>query len=358
MPDVLNKIGINSRKPWLIFNLLLALLAVSLAIIVSEITLRVLGKTPGYIAAYGLIPVDQIKVLEPPQFVTDEEGVFKANLNYKWAEDIHINSNGFRSRELKPVTTTQKKILFIGDSFTWGSGADPITNSFVDIISRHGYVTFNTGIPGTGPVQYAFLAEKYGPILKPNIIIVIFCMRNDFDSPYPMLPNNNLWHITNAGWLFARDKNGNYLTAQDAYKQYYAKIHGEQNPLQQFLYKSVLGTYFYTMISKIKYKLIGNSNDDRIEYNKNVVRKALQCIKVVADKNKAQLKLFIVPVKPQLIDNYRFSIDSDYHIFKDFRPLIPDFLNEYDYQPDGHFNNSGNRKYAEFILKEIKSKKE
>jgi len=53
------------------------------------------------------------------------------------------------------------KILFLGDSFTWGASAKPITNCFVDIVTRRGYLTFNTGIPGTGLNQYVYIAEKY-----------------------------------------------------------------------------------------------------------------------------------------------------------------------------------------------------
>jgi hypothetical protein len=356
MSNTLIKRGSLPGKHGLVFYLMSVFIAFLMATIIGEFALRIIGKTPGYIASYGLRPVDRIIVDEPQQFVADGEGVFKANLNYKWPDDIKINSEGFRSIEFKPNDNEQKKILFLGDSFTWGNGAEPITESFVDIISRHGYVTLNTGIPGTGPVQYAFLAEKYVPLLKPDIVIIMFCMRNDFDLPYPMLPYKNLWHITNAGWLYARDDNGNYISAHDAYEQHYARIYGEKNKLQKYFFKSVIGTYGYVMFLKVMHKLTAESNQEDMGNNYDFVRNALWRIKTVAEKNGAKMMLYIIPVKPELIRDNRFSIESNYHVLKDFNPFIPDMISKDDYIPNGHFNNSGNRKYAEFILKGINMK--
>lgn len=123
-----------------------------------------------------------------------------------------------------------------------------------------------------------------------------------------------------------------------------------------FFYKSVIGTYVYVMISKVKYKLLGDSNQGDIKYNRDFVKGALGRIKAVAGRNGAEFKLYIIPVKPKLIKNRRFSVDSNYHVFEDFSPFIPDFLTKDDYHRNGHFNNSGHQKYAEFIIKGIKSK--
>jgi hypothetical protein len=219
-----------------------------------------------------------------------------------------------------------------------------------------GYLVFNTGIPGTGPVQYAYLAEKYVPLLKPDIIIVMFCMRNDFDFPHPMLPYKNLWHVTNAGWLYARDKSGNYISAEDAYHLHNANIYGEKTKLQQSFNKTVIGTYFYAALSKLRYKISGGYHQDDMKHNQDFVRQALQRIQELSHTNEAEFWLFIIPVKPQLISNERFSVKRNYHVFKNLSPFVPDFLTKEDYRKDGHFNNHGNKKYAEFIIDGLKSK--
>ncbi len=343
-------------KHEIVFKSIAILIAILSATFISEYALRVGGKAPGYIPAYGLIPVEHLKVRKPIEFIADKEGVFKANLNKEWPEEFLINSDGFRSIEFKNYKTDKKKILFLGDSYTWGSGASPITESFVDIVSRSGYVVFNTGIPGTGPIQYEYLAEKYVPFLKPDIIIIMFCMRNDFDFPHPLLPYKNLWHVTNAGWLYARDDDGNYLSPEDAYYLHNAKIYGEKTKFQQSFNKTVIGTYFYTALSKLRDRISGGSHQDEMKHNQDVARQALQRIQELAHANKAEFSLFIIPVKPQLINNERFSIKRNYHVFKNLSPFVPDFLTKEDYREDGHFNNSGNQKYAEFILERINSK--
>jgi hypothetical protein len=64
----------------------------------------------------------------------------------------------------------EMKNFFLGDSFTWGASAEPISKCFVDLVGNAGYLIFNTGIPGTKPNQYTYIAEKYIPILKPDFV--------------------------------------------------------------------------------------------------------------------------------------------------------------------------------------------
>jgi hypothetical protein len=176
------------QHPWL-SNLTILLITTVLTFCAAEVALRLNGKIPGYVPRYSnraFKPVNQLKVHE--SFITDGEGVFKANPNYEWSEEYQINSDGFRGIEFKQYDTAGTKILFLGDSLTWGASANPITNCFVDIVRRCGYLTFNTGIPGTDPNQYAYLAEKYVPLLKPYIFAVMFYLGNDLTPPLQCYP--------------------------------------------------------------------------------------------------------------------------------------------------------------------------
>ena len=331
------------------------LIPISLIVIGSELVLQHRGRKPGFIPQYKLIPADH-QLRFSRQFITDSEGVFKANLDYKWPEEIHINSDGFRSTEFKQYETKLTKILFVGDSFTWGSG-DPITNSFVDIVSRRGYLVFNTGIPGTAPNQYAFLVEKYVPLLKPDIVAVMFYMGNDIVLPLPMLPNKNLWHVTDGDWwLYAFDEDGNYLSEQDAYRYYYAKIYGRPSTLQQIFMKSVIGTYSWAFFSRIWLKLRSHGIPEDIKSVDEYTRETLTRIKRVSEEHGAKFMLFLIPVEPSLLESKKFSIENNYHIFEGLDPSICNVLTASDYLPHGHFNNAGNQKYADFILKSIEKR--
>ena len=365
-----------------------------LTLSVGEFSLRLIGKIPGYVPRYSNCAFKPVKKLEIRQsFFADHAGVFKANPNYEWSEEYQINSDGFRSIDPKEHDGTQTKILFLGDSFTWGGGAKPITNCFVDIVTRRGYLTFNTGIPGTAPNQYAYIAEKYVPLLKPEIVAVIFYMGNDLKSPDPMLPYKNLYHITNAGWLYAFDENGNYMVPQDAYNLYFAKYNAVyraayvkdsrktlRTAMRQICVKSVIGTYSWVWMSRVKGQLIHffnqsltnstsnkNYSNDSSKKNDNHlgkdltevqkwVKRSLARIRTVSENNGARFMLFLIPAHPEL-RNENNNIQDNLHIFKDFAPFIPDFLNGQDYRnlPNDHLNNSGHRKYAEFILRSVES---
>lgn len=101
--------------------------------------------------------------------------------------------------------------------------AKPYYNSFTDILLARGYLVYSAGIPGTDPAQYAAIAKKYVPILKPDMIIVCFYPGNDLlpfpREPLPLRPHE---HMTNAGF-FESAPEGKYLDAHEAYS-YYRKL--------------------------------------------------------------------------------------------------------------------------------------
>jgi hypothetical protein len=333
-----------------------------LTIFVLEIALRIAGKTSGYIPRYRTFePVDSLIV--EYSFITDAEGVFKANPEFDWPEGITINSQGFRGAEWFTDDDTRKHdILFLGDSFTWGSSARPITESFVDIVERNGYRTYNCGIPGTDPGQYAYLAEKWIPLLKPRYVAVMFYMGNDFALPRPMLPHKNLFHMTNAGMLQAFDPDGTYMTAEQAYQTYVDRSNAAsvmQKPktikerIHRAFLKTVVGTYLWTGLSQLKRKVKSvQAGAAAEEYT--FTHEFLDRIRRAAAEHSAQFLLFIIPVRPAR-ENIYTSIKSKMPVLAPFTPLIPTGFDESFYmkKPNDHFNNAGHEKYADFILKTL-----
>lgn len=365
----MSEIQHNKEQNWFyehryLSNLILVLISSLLTFLVFEFGLRLSGKKPGYVPRYANFKlVNQLEVYQ--KFLTDREGVFKANPNYEWPENeyIQINSDGFRSMEFKRYETTRTKILFLGDSHTWGASAKPITNSFVDIVSRQGYLTFNTGIAGTGPNQYAYLAQKYVPLLKPDIVAVMFSMANDLGPANPMLAHKNPWHVTNAGWIRGFDENGNYMSPQDAYDYYLAEdnaayVKDTSNSLrgavQQIFMRSVIGTYTWVGLGLGKPRLTHFEKKGDVQVQNT--QEYLSRIKTVSEKYGARFMLFLIPAHPE-IKNKSNSIEDNLHIFEDYDPFIPDFLTRYDYTdlPDRHLSNLGHRKYAEFIIRILES---
>ncbi|MCB9225535.1 MAG: SGNH/GDSL hydrolase family protein, partial [Chitinophagales bacterium] len=144
---------------------------------------------------------------------TDEIGI---NIYLKETEDIikeyTINNQGFRSTynfdsaTVNAIKDTSFVIMFIGDSHTDGCCANPITNSFVNLVDKQlNYTALNFGIGGTDPLQYKLIAQKYLLKIKPDLLIVNLCLGNDFiNFERKPNPNHPLHFQTNYNWLDAR----------------------------------------------------------------------------------------------------------------------------------------------------------
>jgi len=128
-----------------------------------------------------------------------------------------INSMGFRSIDFKNYHTQKTKVLLLGDSFTFGLTASPITNCFADLLLANNLCVFNTGITGADPAQYEAIAQYLIPLLKPDVVCINYDLSND-NMFYYRKPQSNrpAWHVTTAGWLDGHPF-GFYITAKQEF---------------------------------------------------------------------------------------------------------------------------------------------
>ncbi len=97
------------------------------------------------------------------------------------------NSDGFRERELprKPYTKG-KRIVCVGDSFTYGWGVDA-EDSWVRVMERglnsdgeaESWDVINLGMFGMSPSYYRDVLLEFGEQLKPDIVLVGYMQNND-----------------------------------------------------------------------------------------------------------------------------------------------------------------------------------
>ncbi len=108
-------------------------------------------------------------------------------LNYK----IAVNKLGMRERELKrDKKTGTRRILFIGDSVTFGTGVDARWR-FSDFISRalqDDTEVINAGVPGYGNDQELIYFEELTGVLHPDVVVLTLTIAND-------VVNNALDHL-------------------------------------------------------------------------------------------------------------------------------------------------------------------
>lgn len=280
-------------------------------------------------------------------FRTDGEGLFKANPDYfeRSGEGIIVNRDGFRGRPFDFTNSPCTRILLIGDSFVWGANAEPLTNCFADRLETAGYRVYNAGIPGTDPEQYARIAEKYTPLLKPDVVAVCLYMGNDLSTrPQIMRPHKRLHYATNGGWLRGYDDYGRFFESERDVVEYLKRKCGYcPGPWDYLRFKTAIGRLLAGAIAR----------DTRMAPDpaRRWVRACLNRIRDVSVTHGATCLVFLIPCS-STDSRPHTRIENNLPLFEGFQYVYPDTIQPGDYRdpPDTHFNNEGHRKYAEFML--------
>ncbi|MEX2588750.1 MAG: SGNH/GDSL hydrolase family protein [Chitinophagales bacterium] len=271
-----------------------------------------------------------------------------------------FNREGFRSIAFDTTAEKAIRILLLGDSFAYGMSAYPFFNSYADILLSRGYIIYNTGISGVDPAQYAAVAKKYVPLLKPDLVILNFYPGNDL-MPFPREANKDEphEHMTNAGF-FQSSPEGKYLNPQEAYSYYLSLVSiPETNTFNYISSKSSILTIIWGILHKnnwVEHPVLNNYN--QLHYNVSKSQKAQLTSKYISDimnvckTNKTDLLNTVVPSKEVLINKNTIVEDSILQIvFSNNKYYYPENLNPSDYiaGDDFHFSNPGALKYADFL---------
>lgn len=276
-----------------------------------------------------------------------------------------INSDGFRSVEFKKYENTKPSVLLLGDSFTWGHTTKNKTNSFADILLSKGYTVYNTGITGTDVAQYLAIAKKYIPILKPDFVIVNFYLGNDITyykrEPNPHIP---VFYATNAGNLLSCPHGKYFKNKRAAYRialaNYILPIN-ENIPLDIILLKTTIGTQLRHFIMKsdiIPYITMGNNNELNNYYNEVLKNKyptpySNQELLEIKEISECYNSKFILSSIPEVYFSTKKTTNDFSELFGGIKYIEME-VNKSDYNLfDGHFNDKGHKKYAEFLEKLI-----
>jgi hypothetical protein len=274
-----------------------------------------------------------------------------------------INADGFRSIPFKLYPNNKPSVLLLGDSFTWGMSASSISNSFADILLARGYTVYNTGISATDVAQYMAIAKKYIPILKPDYVIVNFYLGNDITYyQRNILPNEPLLYATNAGILMA-NPHGKFLnSAEKAYDITYRHycIPQDGGLFNDIMRQTATSTVIWRILRNngvIPYdttltNYYKNTDFSRQEYP--VSNQQLNEIKSLAEQFDSKFILSSIPT----VDNgeIRYAKDFPYQFdgLKYYEMLVE---LEYYKLSDGHFNDLGHQRYANFLQEIIDGKR-
>lgn len=335
------------------------------ACIIIETVLRVMGYRPGDISPNWLNfkPVEKLEI--NTAFYVNHDALMVARSGDIQFKPGEVNNDGFRSPDFSVRDSTKKKLLLIGDSFTWGFSATPVADSsFADIIRNEtNYEVYNTGIPTADPVQYAAIAEKYVPELKPDVVFVMFFMGNDLMKENRELkPDSMFFYFTNAGCLQADIDGKHFPTAQAAYnyitnEKYY--IGKNASLWQRLISKSALLSRLYA----IRFRITEKQEFEHNRLNTSLTKQYLSRIKNTCIQNQATLRFVLIPEIKEADHSVSKMQERYADLFSDNELadhwMIPQCRKKYfnDY-PDAHLNNAGHRFYAEYLKAFLKKEEQ
>jgi hypothetical protein len=161
----------NSRKRYpILVNFLILSSTVLVCLVVIEIALRLAGYNPiphviNYIAYDDTLGWKGI-----PNFKSTIRGV-----------SYCMNKAGFRDREivLGDAAAGKNKLMFLGDSYIFGQEIAQ-TDRVSDLMAKNdtSMLPYNFGICGFSTDQELLVLKKYGPLVKPDQVLLFFCIND------------------------------------------------------------------------------------------------------------------------------------------------------------------------------------
>jgi hypothetical protein len=91
---------------------------------------------------------------------------------------VRHNSLGLRNEELQH--DSRPTILFLGDSFVWGFNVED-SERFTELLRQElpDHRIVNAGVAGYGTDQAYLLARRIWDAVKPDVVVLMFCIEND-----------------------------------------------------------------------------------------------------------------------------------------------------------------------------------
>ncbi|MEX0291390.1 MAG: hypothetical protein AB3N14_19960, partial [Flavobacteriaceae bacterium] len=167
---------------------------------------------------------------------------------------IRTNEEGFREGPFPNNTDSTKKIMVLGDSFVSNVSVRD-EEVFTEVLETllPDYAVLNFGVNAYGQVQEYILQQKWVPLLKPDILVVMIYLKNDFTD-----------NTGEKDWLYSRPYAS--LTENGVLRLNPAKDHSiRPSPKKGLLNKSHLYQFVITRTRNIRAKYSESNDQGRLK---------------------------------------------------------------------------------------------
>lgn len=299
--------------------------------------------------------------------------------NFEFKASYSYNNFGLRDKHFDK--NEKNKVIFLGDSFVFGSAVDSnytfnrIVEKKFEIENKKNIRVFNLGIPGSEPANYlkTFQNFKY---LEPQITVVFLYVDNDIITSFgsglkgkivSLVSDIEMLNILSKYFY----KNNNTKNIIDKYKV--------NHKYKDLFNKNLINPYILPRGSQDTHLLYENFTKEF--NNNNYTKNNLLKISKLSKEIKSKFILVIIPSKYQVNKKYlsylkkelnfnvsRYDIVNDNlqkSILKwakdneietiDILPHLKNDHQEYYYLIDDHFNKNGNLLVANILFERLKS---
>jgi len=267
------------------------------------------------------------------------------------------NSMGLREKELE--NSTKFKILFLGDSLTFGEGI-PYGSRFSDLIEKEmkNVYSINAGVPGYGIHQMYSWLERYGVNLKPDLVVcsiitpcLFWSMDKDVEnSPHLFLPKREKKYPKNRGtYLIGRF---NKIADQILSKSYFYSVLKVNIQIVRMLF--VLKERDEKVWDKIREnygRLHKIANEEKKEIVKKESSRVFLGLKNICDR--AHIKLLVVNIFTDPIPWLNIFLRENGIEYLDLSPRLSEVSKTIRFSIDLHYNSNGNKIIAGLIKKHL-----
>lgn len=382
-------------------RLLLLFITLAICLIASVVTDRA---AKAFLPKHGpglLFPTNTTRHFQTPEF----------------SFTVKTNSLGFRDREFSDQKNAGIRILALGDSFTYGWGVE-IDHSWPKILEQRlrsaglDVEVANLGKPAGSPRNYANIAEKAVPVLKPDLLVVAVLQGDDLaQMELPPQPETNQVPNTDSikyprvravakrlypnflAWMDERENSEAVLAAQwkrDAQIFLTVFTAEEKARLEQidprvraaFLNGELNPALVYLSIHQPEYFLQAmDANSPKIRALISKMAEQFARLKIIAQRNNAEVLIvsmpygiYVSPANLQSRERLGFKATPDmlttgapdeeislacqmagvkfYDYTRDFRHAS--LQNNLFFELDGHINALGHNYFAEVITPVVK----